>query len=133
MSGKFKRGGGTGKGSTRTCLPVHCLSSRLDRQSTSHSLLQDDQIARDNRLPVECPCVAFGASSYYHPGRHVNVVNAGLLNGFKPARNDFRSDLSCLDLLTIMLFGGTQDGVSASYVVPHDSLHALRLWERVVV
>ena len=38
-----------------------------------HSLLvEDDQIVRDNRLPVHCRHLA--ATSYCHPGRYVNVV-----------------------------------------------------------
>ena len=41
---------------------------------TSHSLLKDGQIARDNCLRVHCRCAAFGASSYCHPDRRTNVL-----------------------------------------------------------
>ena len=55
--------GGNGKGGIRIYLPVHCLSARSDRQPDSHkcdilALLKDDQIVRDNCLPVHCRHVA---------------------------------------------------------------------------
>ena len=70
-SGTFKRGV-TERGGIRLCLPVHCLSARSDRQpyfhtnATSSSLLKDNQIVRDNRLPVHCRHLA--------PRRHHTVI-----------------------------------------------------------
>ena len=55
---RFK-GGANGKGSICAWLPVHCLYALADRQlychtsATSHSLRKHDQIARDNRFPVQ--------------------------------------------------------------------------------
>ena len=52
--------GGCRKGGIRICLPVHCLSARSDRQPYCHTnatyppCLKDDQIVRDNCLPVHC-------------------------------------------------------------------------------
>ena len=75
------------------CLPVHCLSAPMDWQpyyhtnATSHSLLRDDQIARANRMPVRCRCVAVGATSYCHPGHHTNVVAHCLLIPCLVAKN----------------------------------------------
>ena len=43
------------------------------------SFRKDDQIARDNRLPVRCRCVAVGAPSDCHPARHTSVVTPCLL------------------------------------------------------
>ena len=49
--------GGNGKGGIHICLPVHCLSAAAVLQSHTcdiPSLLKDDQLARDNRLPLQC-------------------------------------------------------------------------------
>ena len=70
----------------RNWKPVHGLSALPDWQlqchtnATSHSLLKDDQMARDNRLPVQCRrLLAVGATSSCHPGRHANVFAYPLL------------------------------------------------------
>ena len=47
--------------------PATVLSHKCDL-----SLLKDDQIVRDNRLPVHCRHLA--ATSYCDPGRHANVI-----------------------------------------------------------
>ena len=65
--------GGNGKRGIRIRLPVQCLSARLDQQPHCHPcLFKDDQIMRDNRLPVHCWCLA-AATSYWHSDQHANV------------------------------------------------------------
>ena len=58
-SGRFKRGGGNGKGGIRSWLPVHCLSALPDRQpychtnATSHSVFKHDQIAQERKSSLK--------------------------------------------------------------------------------
>ena len=85
--GMAKRGV-TERGGIRICLPVHCLSAPPDRQCYCHinaaslSLLKHDQIARDNRLPVQCRRLPVVATSYCYPGCHANVVTPCLLTRY---------------------------------------------------
>ena len=65
------RFGHMSKGGIRICLPVHCLSARPDRHPYSHTNAtsppcSEDQIVRDNRLPVHCRHLA--------PQRHRTVI-----------------------------------------------------------
>ena len=62
---KFRWYGFTG---LRAAGPATAPSHRCDIPS----LLKDNQIARDKRLPVHCRRVAVAATLYCHPGRHSN-------------------------------------------------------------
>ena len=69
--------GGNRKGDIRIWLPVHCLSAPPDRQlyctATSHSL-KHDQIARNNRLPVQ--------SRRLQSLRHCHPVRCQMMEAF---------------------------------------------------
>ena len=58
-----------------TVWPATVLSHKCD----IHSLLKDNHIARDNRLPVHLSALAVVVTSYCHSGRHANDVTPCLL------------------------------------------------------
>ena len=80
-SGRFKSGVRE-RGGIRICLLVHCFSAPPDRQlyyhtnATSHSLLKQNLIARNNRLPVQCRRVA--------SSRHFTVIPVAMRMSLPP-------------------------------------------------